>query len=322
LADNSWRVSKSLSLNPQTIVPTNPVNGDIYYDANQGTFVFYDNGFWINVASQTDVAGATTLDSVQFTAAVVQNPLIRVTGTLASNLYGLTASTGGKQVVIYNDSTGVLTLYSNNSTEPTAVNRIVTPDNNPIQVGVGQTITLLYDASQARWIVSSGSGGNASLAGEVALTSGTTSVTVTYPSVLPSLAYGVVCQLVNETDAEPQFQTVIITNKTLSGFTARWNAPLNDNNYLLDYVVGPGGESTALGETAVVMGATSAIISFPSISTTSYVVIAEFENFTDANPQFQTTVVTAKADNQFVLSWNGPLDTANYRISWEVIVYT
>jgi hypothetical protein len=322
LADNSYRISKSLSLNPQTVIPTSPVNGDAYYDANQGSFVLYDNGFWINVASQTDIAANATLDSANFTAAVVQNPLVRVTGSVASNLYGLTASTGSKQVVVYNESSGILTVYPNNSTEPTASNRIVTPNNDPIEVGAGQSITLIYDSSQARWIVASGFSGNASLAEEVPLTIGTTIVTVTYPSALPSTAYGIVCQLVNETDAYPEFQPITITNKTTTGFTATWNGALNSSNYFLDYIVGPGGSSTASGEYSVISGATSAVIAFPSVGTTSYVVVTQFENLVDSHVQFQPTTVTSKAVNQFTLSWNGPTASSNYRISWEIVVYT
>lgn len=322
MADNFYRVSRGLSLNPRTTVPTNPVNGDLYYDATKGSFVFYDNGFWINLASQVDVAAAATLTSTQFTAAIVQNSLVRITGAIASNLYGLTASTASKEIVIYNASSGIITLFSQDATEPTATNRIATPGNNQVQVGIGSTVTLLYDATQGRWIISSGSTGSNSVAEEVPLTSGTTSVSVTFPSVLPSSAYGLVVQLVNQVDANPQFQTLLVNNKTTSGFTARWNVPLASSNYALDYVVGPGGSASALGETAVVLGAQSAIISFPSIGTTMYAVIAEFENFTDANPQFQPIVVVDKQVNQFTIKWNLGLDSANYRVSWQVIVYT
>src|SRR5271157_2956042 len=103
MANNFFKIKNGLTL-PLSNVPTNPTTGDIYYDSNQGTFVFYDNGYWINLSSQTDVAGITLLNSTQFTPAVVQNSLIRVTGSTASNLYGMSASTGGKQVIIYNDS--------------------------------------------------------------------------------------------------------------------------------------------------------------------------------------------------------------------------
>lgn len=322
MADNFWRASRGLSLNPRTTVPTNPVNGDIYYDAAQGTFVQYDNGFWINLASQIDVPGAATLTSTQFTAVVVQNSLVRVTGAIASNLYGLVASTASKQVVVYNGSSGILTVFDQDATEPTASNRIATPGGQSIQVGIGSTITLLYDAAQSRWIVSSGSGSSNSVAEEVPLTIGTTSVVVSFPSVLPNAAYGIVVQMVNVTDTTPQFQTPLVSNKTNAGFTAKWNAPLNTGNYALDYVVGPGGSATDQGEAAQVLGATSATIAFPDIGTTMYAVIAEFINLVDTTPQFQPIVVRSKSTNQFTIAWNAALNTANYRVSWQIIVYT
>ncbi len=156
--NNNFKVNRGLTLNPQTTAPVNPVSGDLYYDANANTFIFYDNGFWINLASRVDVPSATSLTSAQFTAAVVQNSLIRVTGSTLSNLYGVTASTAGKSVVIYNENTSPLIINNNSVTEPTAANRILTYNSGNVTVQAGQVVQLVYDDSQARWIIMSAPG--------------------------------------------------------------------------------------------------------------------------------------------------------------------
>jgi len=164
MSDSAFKVNRGLTLNPQPSIPTNPINGDIYYDANMDTFVFYDNGFWINLASRIDVASANSINSTQLTAAVVQNSLIRITGSTASNLYGLAASTGGRTVVVYNQSSAVLTIDNNSVSEPTAANRILTYNGGNVIVLPGQAVTLVYDDVQDAWILASApgssSGGN------------------------------------------------------------------------------------------------------------------------------------------------------------------
>lgn len=44
MSDNFWKVRKGLTLNP-TLNPTNPVDGDVYFDSIQG-FLGYNNGSW------------------------------------------------------------------------------------------------------------------------------------------------------------------------------------------------------------------------------------------------------------------------------------
>ncbi|CAN5950512.1 unnamed protein product [Sphagnum jensenii] len=262
-------------LTPQSSLPTTPVNGDLYYDAAQGTFVFYDNGFWINLASQTDVASAATLDSAQFTAAVVQNSLVRITGSTISSLYGLTASTGGKQIVLYNEGTASITVYNQNVGEPTAANRISTPNGQNIIITTGESLALIYDAVQGAWVVASGSGGGGSSSGqaqEVAIPVSTSSLVVTFPIPLTNTTYVVMAQIVNITDVNPMYIPVTITNKTNLGFTATWNAPVPTGNYFLDYAVA--GAQEQFGEGVIGILGTSVTVTLPiPLASTSYVVI-------------------------------------------------
>jgi methionine-rich copper-binding protein CopC len=166
---------------------------------------------------------------------------------------------------------------------------------------------------------SSAGGGTAQ---EVSLTNGSQSVSVTFPLAQPNTTYGLIVQLVNTTDVNPQFQTILVNSKSTTGFTAEWNFPLSSGNYKLDYFLVPPSLATAqIGEFVPTVGTTSATIGFPDAGITSYVVIAELMNFSDVNPQFQPLTVTSKATNQFVVKWNKPLDSGNYRISWQLASY-
>lgn len=157
MATNFLKVKNGLTLNPQSL-PSNPASGDIYYDSTANTYVFYNNGQWVNLSSRTDVASASSLTSSQLTSTIVQNSLIRITGSTSSTLYGLAASTGGKSVVIYNQSSATLLVNNNDSTEPTPANRILTYNSGTATVLAGQVIQLVYDDSQSRWILASSPG--------------------------------------------------------------------------------------------------------------------------------------------------------------------
>jgi len=65
---------------------------------------------------------------------------------------------------------------------------------------------------------------------------GATSVAVVFSTPMPNANYAVLPQLANILDPAPQFQSPIITQKTLSGFTASWTAPTDSANYLLNFL--------------------------------------------------------------------------------------
>lgn len=49
MADSFKRINKGLIFRPQTSTPTNPTNGDFYYDDTLTKFRAYENGSWVNV---------------------------------------------------------------------------------------------------------------------------------------------------------------------------------------------------------------------------------------------------------------------------------
>ena len=67
-----------------------------------------------------------------------------------------------------------------------------------------------------------------------------TSVTVSFSSNVPDLQYHVPSPTFENTSGEePDFQPIVVTNKTVSGFTAKWNAPTSSANYKLSWKTMP-----------------------------------------------------------------------------------
>jgi hypothetical protein len=63
------------------------------------------------------------------------------------------------------------------------------------------------------------------------------SVGVNFPINYNTTSYAVVAMMYNFSDANPQFQPLLVTSKTNSGCTFSWNAPTNTSNYVLSYYV-------------------------------------------------------------------------------------
>lgn len=77
---------------------------------------------------------------------------------------------------------------------------------------------------------------------EAAIGNGVTSVVVTFPANLQTgnTSPRIDVEMINTTDANPQFQEVVITARSNTGFTATWNAPTDSANYKLAYFVPDG----------------------------------------------------------------------------------
>lgn len=182
-----------------------------------------------------------------------------------------------------------------------ALTHIGTPAN--------ETLDVIFSTLDS--IISGLSGsGSPYVAKEVALSSGTTSYAVTISSQ-PDTSYVPFAIMENLTDSNPQIQPVIITNKTTTGFTVQWNAPLSSSNYVLSYIVpykvwpemenGIAGSSTSI----------SPLLTLPQ-NGSSYGIIGVLQNDVDTNPQFQPALITAQSSTQFTLSWNAPTSSASY----------
>jgi len=166
----------------------------------------------------------------------------------------------------------------------------------------------------------------ARVAGTFPVGLGATSVTVPLSVDQISNSFVVLAQFTNLLDpfSGVEYQPITITAKTsghlTSSFTATWNYPTNTGDYAIDYVVSAA--ISQIGEYPIGSGATTLTISLPTpLATGDYVVLAEFTNSTDSNPQFQPILIRNKSSSFFTVDWNMPLDTSNYKLSWQLASY-
>ncbi len=168
-----------------------------------------------------------------------------------------------------------------------------------------------------------GTGGiDGTRAGSDSVSNGATSLAITFSSALADTSYTVNCNFHNTTDSSPIFQSVMIKDKTTTGFTAFWNAPVDTANYEISYAASPFGAATAAGSETIGSGASSKAITLsPAQSNTDYAINANFQNSTDSNPVFQSITITSKATTGFTVKWNIPTDTANYLLEFHIAVF-
>lgn len=234
------------------------------------------------------------------------------------------------KILVSLDSTGnlVVTQGTPNAVEASALVPFPVSNTLPVcYISVFNSVGTIQNVQQNKIFQFGGGGGGAGsgtpqsgFAQDVPLSLGQTSFTATFPSPLPGVNYVVLAGFTNLLDLTPQFQEVTITAKSTTGFTATWNAPIDSANYVLSYIV-PVVQMNS-GERPVNLGDTSTVISLPvGLAGTNYVVVAGFVNLVDGAPQFQPIEVVAKTALDFTLRWNGPTDSANYRIAYHIAQY-
>jgi hypothetical protein len=153
MGSNFLQIRNGVTFGNQANAPSNPVNGDMYYDSTRNTFVRYNNGAWTDLQSRSDVATSATLTSANFTTAIVQSSLVRLTGSTSGTISGFAAMPDAKQFVLYNESTAAMSLLYQSVSEGTAANRVITPTGGDLIILPGQSVAVAYDSSQSRWVV-------------------------------------------------------------------------------------------------------------------------------------------------------------------------
>ena len=184
MADNGFKINKSINLNPQTSAPDNPVDGDIYYDSTAQSFAYYHDGAWANFDSVGTVASTTWMTSIHFSPEVVRNSVIKVIGgAVLSHLAGISASFSAKRITVYNAGTATIVVEPEDSHEGTANNKIQTPTGGSMNLVAGEVAVFTYDVAASRWLlVSISSNAGAQV---IATTSNPGLVTLHKASLLP-----------------------------------------------------------------------------------------------------------------------------------------
>lgn len=232
------------------------------------------------------------------------------------------------KVLVSLDSSGNLVVTVGAAAPTMASATVPSPVANCLAIGYIVLLNsggTIQPVNQSDIFQFAGGGGGSSavqagFANEEPVGLGATSVNITFASPLPGVNYVAQVGWINELDPNPQYQDLVITNKTVNGFTVQWNAPTDTANYSIGYAVPVIQEQ--IGEPSIPLGATSLTVSIPiALSGTNYIVIPSFTNLVDASPQFQTPIVVARTDTTFTVEWNSPTDSANYRLSYRLAVH-
>ena len=153
-------------------------------------------------------------------------------------------------------------------------------------------------------------------ADSVSIPLGATSVSATYSYTFGSAdSYALVVNLTNLIDSSVQYQPVIVTSKTTSGFTAIWNVPTDTANYKIDYIAVSPVLSFIANVESILNNTTSHTALL--LSAASYATIPQVVNEIDATPFILHPVcISSKTSTDFTTKWNMPTDSSNYKMHW------
>jgi len=95
----------------------------------------------------------------------------------------------------------------------------------------GSTVEWNVATDTANYVAASMVGGT----GQIAITNGATSATVTLPISYGAASYAIVATIQDTADSHPQFQPLLLTAQNPGSATISWNVPRDTGNYLLNY---------------------------------------------------------------------------------------
>lgn len=223
--------SDTQTLTNKTIAFTNNTMTGVAGTAANNTFT------GVNVfqgAVTADIEANTTAGADQ-TLGTPAKLILRSTGALTS-IAGFTTPSS-PQIFIWENVTGGEVTIRNDSVA-TAANRIITGTGGDIAIKNGASLWLAYDTTSSRWRVIGGSGGGGALkAGVDNISSGVSTHVVTFSSAVPNALYSPSITIINETDADPIFLQGVVTARTTTTMTIRFNTETDTANYKLGYTI-------------------------------------------------------------------------------------
>ena len=124
------------------------------------------NGAFVSRAAEQTVAGGKRFTNyISFTESAVASAAtitamasstskVRLTGSTATELQGVTAGVSGQVLIIYNATNQTMTVKHQN-VGASAADRIITYSGGDLSVLAGDSLMLSYDGTQSRWVQSS-----------------------------------------------------------------------------------------------------------------------------------------------------------------------
>ncbi len=156
-SDAAFIDSLDLTADITDATATQPGKVSIAAQTFGGEKTFQDGAVFDKAVSLTrlDQASGGTLIALAST-----HSFVKLTGASTTELQGIVGPSTAKRILIYNNSSGDLTVKHENA-GATAVNRIITTDALDLTVSQFGSVELIYDTAQSRWLVATtaGSGG-------------------------------------------------------------------------------------------------------------------------------------------------------------------
>lgn len=163
------KIRSGVLLKGQTSYPADPEDGDLVYRSDLYKYSIYRNANWADLLDDRQLSLLATTDSTTTGTlalmATTPTPYIRCTNASLVSLGGIIAPTAAlnSQMIVLSNNTGVVISIVNNDTTQTAANRIYTGTSGVMTMLNQSSIILVYDATNSRWMVVSGSGGSTTL---------------------------------------------------------------------------------------------------------------------------------------------------------------
>ena len=161
------------------------------------------------------------------------------------------------------------------------------------------------------WILSN----KTSEVGEQAISINSTLVDILFDIPKLDMNYSVDVNLTNTIDALPSIYDMVITKKSLTGFSVIFSAPVDSSNYILEWLTDNTLDKT--GQTSIATDLTSVTINFTKRKKSlKYIISSILVNTVDSTPSIYSYMITNKTLDGFTILFSGPLDSSNYMVDW------
>lgn len=156
MAYNFFQIDKGLSLKPQPAPPTNPRDGDLYYDSQSDNFRVYNGSEWLDIAASFLKPNIATDTATGTNAALsaISSGVVEITSGSLVSIGSIPAPSQSLQFILINRTGNAITIV--NDTGTPAANRIKTGTGDDIVINNRGSLFLVYSENESRWIAVTG----------------------------------------------------------------------------------------------------------------------------------------------------------------------